>query len=186
MCRRDEVKSNDNRPTPDSTFVVSQVCLLPTFIKEHIMPRLALLVVLLSTIGCASGPKGNAVAIPAVEASKSRIVIYRMPNPIASLDQPNILMDGVVVGKSETGCFTYADVTPGTHLVECTGGAVNRISVQTTPGMTAYVETTVNATIDNFQFTLAQKPEAEGKSKTAGLTFRAPAQMPPAVPAAKP
>jgi len=154
--------------------------------QEHIMLRLALLVTLFATIGCASGPKGDTVTLPAIEAGRSRIVFYRMANPMASLDQPNMLMDGVVIGKSEAGCFSYADVTPGAHTIECKGGDVNRISMQTAAGVATYIETSVQPTLNNFQFNLAQKPEPEAKQKIAGLSFRPPAYIPPAAPATKP
>jgi len=148
--------------------------------------RFALLFALLASVGCASGPKGNTVALPAPAGGKSRIVFYRTASPIASMDQPNVLMDGNVIGKSEPGYFSYVDVAPGTHMIECKGGDANRISVQTPPGTTAYVETSVTAGINNFSVNVQQKPEPEAKQKIAGLSFRPPAVMPVAVPATRP
>ena len=37
----------------------------------------------------------NAVTLPALGPARSRLVFYRMPSPIGSLDQPNVLKDGV-------------------------------------------------------------------------------------------
>jgi hypothetical protein len=159
----------------------------PSSIREHIMLRFALLVALLASVGCASGPKGEAAAaLPALAADKARIVFYRTASPIASLDQPNVLMDGVVIGKSDPGYFSYADVAPGTHLIECKGADANRISVQTPPGTTAYIETSVTAGINNFNVNVEQKPEAEAKKKIAGLSFRPPAMKPAAAPTTRP
>jgi hypothetical protein len=151
------------------------------------MRRIALLVVLLATVGCASsgaGPKGDAATLPAIAAGKSRLMFYRTSSAIASMDKPDILMDSVVIGKSESGCFSYADVDPGKHLIECKGG--DRISVQTAAGETAYIETSVKATINNFQTSVEQKPEAEAKQKIAKLKFKPPVGMPAAGAATKP
>jgi len=150
------------------------------------MLRSALLVALLASVGCASGPKGSDLTLPAVQAGKSRIVFYRTSSPVASLEKPNVLMDGVVIGKSESGRFSYADVAPGTHLIECKGGDMNRISVQTAAGQTAYVETSYKAAIGSFQVNVEQKPEAEAKQKIAKLTFQPPAGKPAAAPGKAP
>ena len=140
------------------------------------MLRFALLSALLATVGCtASGPKGDAVTLPAIAAGKSRLVFYRTSSAIASLEKPNILKDGAVIGKSESGCFSYADVEPGKHLIECKGGEANGISVQTAAGETAYIETSIKATIHHFQVNVEQKPEPEAKKKIGKLTFRPPA-----------
>jgi hypothetical protein len=147
----------------------------PVSTRENIMLRLALVVGLLTTVGCAApGPKGDAVTLPAIAAGKSRLVFYRPASAIAALDKPNILMDGVVVGTSESGYFTYADVPPGKHLIECKSPDANRITVQTAAGETAYVETSVKAKIDGLQFGLAQKTEAQAKPVIAKLKFRPP------------
>ena len=117
------------------------------------MLRFSLLFALLassSLIGCASPePKGNAVTMPAVASGKARIVFYRTSSPIGALDQPNLTSDGFVIGKSEPGYFSYADLSPGAHVIECkagsdAGGGVNRISVQTPANTTTYLETSVN------------------------------------------
>ena len=154
------------------------------------MLRFALLFALLaSTIGCASGPKGNTVTLPALQAGKSRIVFYRTSSAIGSLDQPNVMSDGFVIGKSEPGYFSYADVAPGAHVIECKAGdagGVNRISVQTAAGTTTYIETSVKAAINNFKINVEQKPEPEAKQKIAGLKFRPPTNQPPPAPAAAP
>ena len=91
---------------------------------------------------------------------------------IGSLDKPNLLMDGVVIGKSESGYYSYADVEPGKHLIEPKGG--DRISVQAAAGTTTYVETSVKAGINDFQFNVEQKPEAEAQKKIAKLKLRPP------------
>ena len=157
------------------------------------MPRFALLVVLLALVGCSSGASsstadgdaaaaGGAGTLPAVEAGKARLVFYRSGSMIASLDKPNILMDGIVIGKSESGYYSYADVAPGTHLIECKGG--DRISVQAASGATTYLETSVKAGINDFQFNVEQKPEPEAQKKIAKLKFRPPAAAVSAAPAA--
>ena len=115
------------------------------------MLRFALICALLAwSIGCASGPKGDSVTLPALAAGKSRIVFYRTSNPIGALDQPNVTSDGFVIGKSEPGYFSYADVAPGTHVIECKAGdagGVNRINVQAAPDTTTYIETSVKTVI---------------------------------------
>ena len=73
-------------------------------------------------------------------------------------------------------CVAGRVLEPGTHLIGA-GGDANRISVQTAPGTTAYIETSIDA-IHNWQVNVEQKPEAEAKKKIAKLSFRAPANKP--------
>ncbi len=101
---------------------------------------------------------------------------------IGSLDKPNLLMDGVVIGRSEPGYYSYADIEPGKHLIESKGG--DRIRVQAAAGTTSYLETSVKAGINDFPFNVEQKPEAEAQQKIAKLKFRPPAAPVSAAPAA--
>jgi hypothetical protein len=116
--------------------------------------------------------------MPAVEPGKARLVFYRSGSAIGALDQPSILMDGLTIGKSESGYYSYADVAPGKHVVELKGG--DRIAVEAAAGSTAYLETSVKAGINDFKFNAVQKPEAEATQKIAKLKFRAPMPAPPA------
>ena len=158
------------------------------------MPRISLLLALLasSLIGCASGSKGDSAsagaggagALPPVPAGQSRIVFYRTSSAIGSLDKPNVFSNGFVIGKSESGAYSYADVAPGAHAIECKGGGgdtadANRISVQTTAGATTYLETAVKPGINSYKVSVQEKSESEAKPKLAKLKLRPPSTTPP-------
>jgi len=168
------------------------------------MPRSYLILTLLalsSLIGCASGSKGDAASggaggagagLPPVPAGQSRIVFYRTSSAIGSLDKPSVFSNGFVIGKSESGTYSYADVAPGAHAIECKGGGgdtadANRISVQTTAGATTYIETSVKPGINSYKVSVQEKSESEAKPKLAKLKLHPPSTTPPPpAPAATP
>ena len=129
--------------------------------------RIAVLSALFFSVGCASGQKAQDVTLPELEAGKSRIIFYRVAGPFRTNEQPEIVMDRrLLIGKSEPGYFSYVDVRPGMHAIECKAVETYLLGLYVAPGATAYVETSATlATVKN-------EPEARPKMRT--LCFRPP------------
>lgn len=73
----------------------------------------------LALTGCASGPKHAEVkdSIPNLAADKGRIYFYRNSNMFGSAIQPDIKLNGEVVGSSVPGGFFFVDRAPGNYEV---------------------------------------------------------------------
>ena len=69
--------------------------------------------------GCATGPKFAEVksAIPALSTDSGRVFFYRSANPIGSGIQPDVKLNGKVVGSSKPGGFFFVDVPPGDYEI---------------------------------------------------------------------
>jgi len=69
--------------------------------------------------GCASGPKHAEVksSIPEIAADKGRIYFYRSSSMVGAAIQPDIKLNGEVVGTSVPGGFFFVDRTPGNYEV---------------------------------------------------------------------
>ncbi|MBC7955145.1 MAG: DUF2846 domain-containing protein, partial [Cytophagales bacterium] len=72
-----------------------------------------LMVALLSA--CATGPKMSEVSasIKPVQANEARVYFYRSSSMMGAAIQPNILLNGKVVGESKPGGFFFVTTAPG-------------------------------------------------------------------------
>lgn len=77
------------------------------------------LVVALALSGCATGPKFAEVkgSIPALSTESGRVFFYRSANPIGAGIQPDVKLNGKVVGSSKPGGFFFVDTPPGDYEV---------------------------------------------------------------------
>jgi Protein of unknown function (DUF2846) len=142
-------------------------------------PILMLGVALAVTLaGCAAtGIKGAEMTeqVAQVPAGKARILIYRDGSLLGAAVQPNVMVNGEVVGTSKPGGFFYADVGVGTHEVSARTEVTSSVSFQMAEGQTRYVRTsiTMGAFVGRIQFTLVEAEEAQ--RVLPGLAYTGPA-----------
>jgi hypothetical protein len=70
-------------------------------------------------ISCAtSGPKYSEMAdsTPPIASSNGRVYVYRT-SALGAAIQPNVVLDGTVVGKAVARGFFYVDCAPGNHRI---------------------------------------------------------------------
>ncbi|MBL8469576.1 MULTISPECIES: DUF2846 domain-containing protein [Methyloversatilis] len=69
--------------------------------------------------GCASGPRYTEVrpSMPALGDGKGRILFYRTANVFGSGIQPDVKLNGKVVGSAQPGGFFYMDVPADNYEV---------------------------------------------------------------------
>ena len=81
----------------------------------HLITGLLALVLL---AGCASGPKYAEVAdsFTTLDPAQGRIYIYRT-TALGAAVQPQVMLDGTVVGKAVPKGFFFVDVEPGDHKI---------------------------------------------------------------------
>ncbi|WP_137939957.1 DUF2846 domain-containing protein [Chitinivorax sp. B] len=88
---------------------------------------LPLMIVAALTTGCASGVKYAAMkeAMPTVKEGEGRVYFYRASSMFGAAIQPDISLNGTVVGTSKPGGFFYVDRAAG-DFKAMTGTEVER------------------------------------------------------------
>ena len=106
---------------------------------------LLVLVVSLVVSGCASGPKHAEVAssIPALRSDEGRIYFYRSNSMVGAAVQPNISLNGKVVGESKPGGFFFVDAKAGPIEVSTSTEVEKKLTFTLEPRQTRYVRTVV-------------------------------------------
>lgn len=107
-------------------------------------PSAALLVLLLSACA-ASGPKLSEMkaSMPQLKADAGRIYFYRKSSMLGAAMQPNIMLNGRVVGESKPGGFFFVDDTPGAKEVATSTEVERKLTFTLERGQTRYVRTAV-------------------------------------------
>jgi hypothetical protein len=97
--------------------------------------------------GCAaSGPKHAEImqALPTLNQGHGRIYFYRDRNIVGAAIQPNIRLNGEVVGSSTPGGFFFVDRAEGKYSVAVATEVENRVEFNLAVGQTRYVRTYVS------------------------------------------
>ncbi len=98
-----------------------------------------------SLIGCASGPEYQMIAarIPTVPEAQGRIYFYRSSSPFGAAVQPDIRLNGEVVGQSIPGGFFFVDRPPGNYEANCTTETKQGLTFTLAAGETRYIATVI-------------------------------------------
>jgi hypothetical protein len=112
---------------------------------QSLTRRVALLSIVALLGACASGPKlaEMQASIPAVKATEGRIYFYRSGSMMGAAIQPNILVNGQVVGESKPGGFFFVDLPPGPVAVSTSTEVEKKLSLTLDGGQTRYVRTVI-------------------------------------------
>jgi len=110
---------------------------------HHIaMPLFALVLA-----GCAaSGPKfaQQEASTPKLGAEQGRVYFYRTDSMLGAAIQPQVMLDGATVGKSQPGGYFYVDAAPGSHEAVTSTEVSNKLSFALDKGEVKYVRTKVS------------------------------------------
>jgi hypothetical protein len=112
--------------------------------------RLSIYIVLVCLLGCATGVEFTELApfIQKLPENKGRIYFYRTET-ISAQVQPNIILNGEVVGKAIPNGFFYVDRNPGLYEILIESTLKNTRSFILEKGQTVYVRLGVAASIPN-------------------------------------
>lgn len=123
--------------------------------------------------GCASGPKMADVqsSIPTLAPENGRIFFYRSSSMMGAAIQPDIYLNGKVVGTSKPGGFFYKDVPAGNYTVSTTTEVQKQLTFTLAPKEVKYVKTSVSfgVMVGRVQPELA--PASEGEKEIATLSY---------------
>lgn len=92
---------------------------------------------------CAVGPGYHeaAASFPPLAKDHGRIFFLRENTMIGSALQPDIYLNGMVVGRSVAGGFFFVDELPGTYTVRTSVLITEKISFELAAGETRYIRT---------------------------------------------
>jgi len=135
------------------------------------MRRLSWLLVLLLA-ACASGPKFNTVesTFAASPAGKARIFFYRATS-LGGAIQPEIVLNGKVVGKAQPQGVFFVDVDPGNMEVVTGSEVEKKLTFQVAPGDRRYVRAAVGLGVIVWRVYPELVDEAEAKKEIADLAY---------------
>jgi hypothetical protein len=96
--------------------------------------------------GCASGPgfKETSASLPTLSADKGRVYFFRSGSFAGAAIQPEIHLNGQVVGRSKPGGFFYLDEPPGAYTVSTSTEVEETVDFTLHAGETRYVRTSVS------------------------------------------
>ena len=129
--------------------------------------------------GCASGPKFSEISssIGPIPAGDGRIYFFRSSSMMGAALQPDIRLNGQVVGSSKPGGFFYVDRPAGKYVAAASTEVENTAAIALDAGETKYLRTSPSFGLlvghINIEVEDAQKAKAE--IETLSLTGAATA-----------
>jgi Protein of unknown function (DUF2846) len=134
----------------------------------------ALLALLVLLQGCAAtGPKGTEMAgrLGDLPEGYGRIVFFRSASLAGAAVQPEIRLDGQVVGRSIPGGFFYVDAKPGKHTASSSTEATSTVEIPVLAGQTQYVRSAISFGIMVGRVTLSVEGTVTAKGELPGLSY---------------
>lgn len=107
--------------------------------------RLLVIAVAMFLTGCAAtGPRYAEVeaSFPTLRSGDGRLVIYR-PGGLGGAVQPDIKLNGEVIGKSQPEGFFFVDRTAGRYTVSARTEIETTLDAELEEGRTTYVQTSI-------------------------------------------
>ncbi|MCW5670408.1 MAG: DUF2846 domain-containing protein [Hydrogenophaga sp.] len=149
---------------------------------------LALLAAALLSGCAASGHSYGAVssALPPLTDKACRVFFYRTDSMFGAAMQPEILLDGQRVGKSQPGGFFYVDTHPGRHLATSQTENEARLEFDIEPGQTMYVASSITFGVLVGRIQLNLQPEALALSELSPLRYTGVGSLPAGSPGLAP
>jgi hypothetical protein len=128
--------------------------------------------VLFLLAGCASGPKFSTVesGLAPLPPGKARVFFYRATSLGAAI-QPEISLNGVVVGKAEPNGVFFVDRDPGNMEVVTGSEVEKRLTFTVSAGETRYVRSAVGLGILVYRIIPELVEEGEARKEIADLAY---------------
>jgi len=123
--------------------------------------------------GCsASGPRFSEMAgsLPSLGENEGRIYFYRN-SILGAAVQPEVTVNGQIVGKSQPGSFFFIDRPTGTYRASARTEAEGAIDIVLRPRQTAYVQMSISMGFLVGHPVFERVGESEGRSALPSLAY---------------
>lgn len=123
--------------------------------------------------GCATGVKHSdmAAGMPSLKTGEGRIYFYRASSMMGAAIQPQIRLDGVVVGQSKPGGFFYVDRPAGNYVPSATTEIEKTGYITLQAGETRYVRTSMAMGVFVGRLVFEQEEPGRARAELESLSF---------------
>lgn len=137
---------------------------------------LALPAALVLLAGCATGPKYTEVSrsIQPLKPQEGRIFFFRSDSMLGAALQPEIRLNGVVVGSSRPGGFFYVDRPAGNYVAAASTETEKTLSFTLAAGETRYVRSSPSLGLIVGRINLDLEDPAKAQTEIETLSFTGP------------
>ena len=146
--------------------------------------RLLAVAVVIFLTGCAAtGPKYAEVeaSFPTLRSGYGRLVIYRSGG-LGVAVQPDIKLNGEVIGKSQPEGFFFVDRTAGRYTVSARTEVETTLDTELVEGGTTYVQTSITMGLFVGHPQLTLQSESTAVQHLSGLAYTGGVPVVPGVP----
>lgn len=123
--------------------------------------------------GCASGPKFAEMSktIPTLKAGEGRVYFFRSDSMLGAALQPDIRLNGEVVGSSKPGGFFYVDRPAGSFSAAASTETEKTLSFTLDAGETKYVRSSPTFGVLVGRIVLELEDPAKAQAEVEKLSF---------------
>jgi hypothetical protein len=125
---------------------------------------------------CASGPSYSEMksSIPTLAQGQGRIYFYRSNSMMGAAVQPDISLNGQVVGSSQPGGFFYVDRPAGNYEAVCGTEVDRKATFVLDPGQERYIKTSISMGVMVAHVTPELVDPTEGSAAVQSLNYAPP------------
>lgn len=123
--------------------------------------------------GCATGMKHDQMAssMPSLKAAEGRIYFFRSSSMFGAAIQPDIRLNGQVVGTSKPGGFFYLDRPAGNYVASASTETEKTVSFALQPGETKYIRSSIGFGVIAGRAILEPETPEKAKAELGSLSY---------------
>lgn len=135
--------------------------------------KLALAGCVVALAGCATGVKHEQMAssMPSLKADHGRIYFFRSASMIGGAIQPDIRLNGQIVGQSRPGGFFYVDRPAGNYSAAASTETEKTVSFNLRAGETKYIRSSVGLGLVVGRVILEPETPEKARAELGGLSY---------------
>ena len=123
--------------------------------------------------GCATGIKHDQMAsgMPSLKSGEGRIYFFRSNSIVGAAVQPDIRLNGQVVGTSKPGGFFYVDRPAGNYLASTSTETEKTLSFTLQAGETKYIRSSPSFGVMVGRIVLEPETPEKAKAELGSLSY---------------
>lgn len=136
--------------------------------------RLATAAAVVALAGCAATGARHAdmaSSIPSLKPGDGRIYFFRSSSIVGAAVQPDIRLNGQVVGESKPGGFFYVDRPAGNYVASASTETEKTVSFTLQAGETKYIRSSVSMGLLVGRVVLEPETPEKGRVEIASLAY---------------